>query len=110
MIPDICVLGDNLEQAMYLLDLLCRENPDDIRICSPGVGVMTDGTKLFVMSIEDGVEFQGLEFDYVFCRDGGICYYCWKHGEVMEYINQRCLARSEAPPEFRWSKINTSIK
>ena len=109
MCPRICVLGHTREQAIYLLDLLCKYNPDDIYRRRVDVGIMNDGTELIALSITEDSKFKGRHFDYVFYEEGKIAYYCIHHGSAMEYITQRCLSHSEAPQEFQWSKISTSI-
>ena len=105
----ICVLGDNLAHAVWLLDLLCRENADDICKRYSTSCIMNDGTRLIATSIGDHIGFQGQSFDYIFYEDGRMDYYCRNYGGVMEHITRLCLARSQAPQEFRWSKVNIFI-
>lgn len=103
----ICVLGETLEQAIWLLNLLCEANLDDIYRRRRDVGIMDDGTELVAMSISDYWGLQGYTFDYVFYEDGLLVHYCASYGDAMEYLEKRCLARSIVPREFQWCAVDT---
>lgn len=107
MSPRICVLGETLDRAIWLLDLLCEANADDIYRRRRNVGIMNDGTELIPMSISDVVDFWGETFDYVFYEDGTLIYYCERYGNAIEYLEKRCLVRSVVPREFQWCAVDT---
>lgn len=106
MVPRVCILGTTLGDAERLLDVLCKENPDDIYRRRVGVGIMNDGTELIAMSVQDRSCFYGRTFDYVFYERDRLAEYCLLYGDVIEYLQQRCLSRSEIPEKFQWCEIN----
>lgn len=110
MVEIVCVLGNTLEQAVQLLDILCRANEDIVYRRRKDVGIMNDGTELIAMSIEAKTDFIGYSFDYVFYEKDRLGSYCADYGMAIEYIQQRCLAHSRIPSEFQWCAVDTSAE
>lgn len=109
MVEIICVLGNTLEQAIQLLDILCEANPETMYRRRPDVAIMNDGTELIAMSIQNGIKFMGLRFDYVFYEKDRLGSYCVGYGDAIEYIQRYCLVPSIVPWEFRWCAVDTSM-
>lgn len=105
MVKRVCVLSTTRELAESLLDILCQAN-EDIYRRRPYVGIMSDGTELIACSIQDGTDFAGEHFDYVFYDRNHIMYSCTYYGDALEYIQQRCLAYSIIPNEFQWCAVD----
>ncbi len=105
----VCVLGYTYRDALALLDLLCKENQDDILKRRVGVAVMTDGTELVAISIDESSQFTGRQFDYVFYEEVLLPLYCIIYSNALEYLGQRCLAHSDIPREFQWCAVDTNI-
>lgn len=108
MNPKICVVGATKQQALWLLDLLCEANPDDIYRRRQDVGIMNDGTELIAVSLSDMESLRGRTFDYVFYEDGNILMFCLGYGDAIEYLDKNCLVRSVVPREFQWCPVNTN--
>ena len=106
MIPRICVLGADMEQAVWLLDALCAANPDDIFRRRRDVAIMNDGTELIAMPVSVPEHFHGRSFDYVFYEKNLLMRYCVNYAAAMEPLEQRCLARSIIPREFQWCAVD----
>lgn len=109
MVEQICVLGNTLEGAFKLLDILCEANPGLICYKRRDLAVMADGTELIPMSIQDGTRFAGRRFDYIFYEKGVLGSYCVNYGLAIEYITQYCMMPSVIPDEFRWCAVDTSV-
>lgn len=109
MFERICVLGNTLEQAIQLLDILCQANKDSIYRRRRDVAIMNDGTELIAMSIQDEFGFVGRSFDYIFYEKNRFGSYCRNYGIMIERIQQCCLSHSTIPSEFRWCAVDTSI-
>lgn len=107
MSPRICVLGESMDRAIWLLDKLCEANDEDIYRRRLDVGIMNDGTELIAISISDSTKLWGHIFDYVFYEDGVLLSYCSKYGGAMEYLEKRCLVKSSVPREFQWCAVDT---
>ena len=106
MSPRICVLGANLEQALWLLEVLCEANTDDMFRRRRNVAIMNDGTELIAMSLSVPQNFYSHQFDYVFYEKNLLTRYCAEYAGAMEYLEQRCLTRSIVPREFQWSAVD----
>lgn len=109
MSPRVCVLGETMDKAIKLLDILSGENCDHMFRRRRDVGIMHDGTELIAMGLDDFDKMQGWHFDYVFYGDNLLVPYCKNHGSAMEYLEQRCLVRSVVPREFQWCAVNIDI-
>ena len=107
MVTKICVLGKTLERAIWLLDILCEANRDDIYRRRRDVGIMNDGTELLAVSISVPDRLLGSTFDYVFYEDGTLMSFCSDYGGAIEYLEKNCLVRSIIPREFQWCSVNT---
>ena len=107
MSSKICVAGTTKIQALWLLDLLCEANPDDIYRRRPDVGIMPDGTELIAISLSDMESLRGRTFDYVFYKSGNMLTFCMGYGYAMEYLDKNCLVRSAVPREFQWCPVDT---
>lgn len=105
MIPRICVLGANMEQAIWLLDVLCEANADDMFRRRRDVAIMNDGTELIAISLSVPQNLYGCHFDYVFYEKHLLTRYCADYAAAMEYLEQWCLTRSVVPREFQWSAV-----
>ena len=105
MVERICVLSTTTELAEALLDILCQAN-EDIYRRRPYVGIMSDGTELIACSVQEGTDFVGEHFDYVFYDRNHLMYSCTYYGDALEYIQQSCMARSIIPSEFQWCAID----
>ena len=106
MVPRICVLGADMEQAVWLLDALCEANPDVMFRRRRDVAIMNDGTELIAMPLSVPEHFHGRSFDYVFYEKHLLMRYCVNYSVGMEHLEQRCLTRSEVPREFQWCAVD----
>lgn len=105
MVKRICVLSTTTELAEALLDILCQAN-EDIYRRRPYVGIMSDGTELIACSVQEGTDFVGEHFDYVFYDRNHFMASCVYYGDTLEYIQQRCMAHSIIPNEFQWCAVD----
>lgn len=109
MNDNICVLGETLEQAIWLLDQLCEANQDDIYRRRKDVAIMNDGSVLLALGVGILDNFWGCTFDYVFYEKDQLRQYCANYPEAMEYLEKRCLVRSVVPREFQWCIVDTML-
>lgn len=107
MIERICVLGNTIDDAVRLLDILCQDNEDIIYRRRRSVGIMNDGTELIAMSIENKDSFIAYVFDYVFYEKNRLGSYCSDYGASIEYIQKSCMMHSRVPAEFQWCAVDT---
>ena len=108
MIERVCVLGNTLENAEQLLDILCEANEETIFRRRHDVGIMNDGTELIAMSVQDSLGLIGRAFDYVFYEKNRLDLYCVDYGHALERIQRGCLVYSKIPSEFQWCAVDTS--